>query len=216
MLLLLDLDNTLVDRDGAFERWAADFVAAQGGTAEDLDWLLSTDGHGYTHRAVLADGLIERLSMTASRDELVHTLLHDHVDAVRCYDVLLEHLRALHRDGHTLVVVTNGTVAQQTRKLQVSGLSEVVNRVVISEAVAAKKPSAGIFAAALDGFAGDRAPWMIGDHVRADILGGQQAGCRTGWVSHDRPWTGDEPPTLRARTTLEVLERISSREDASV
>ena len=46
MLLLLDLDNTLVDRYGAFAAWAEEFIAAHRGTSEDLGWLLETDGHG--------------------------------------------------------------------------------------------------------------------------------------------------------------------------
>lgn len=57
LLILLDLDNTLVDRDDAFARWAEQFVAEHGGGADVLDWLLSVDGHGYTHRAVLAEAV---------------------------------------------------------------------------------------------------------------------------------------------------------------
>ncbi|MGO2538001.1 MAG: HAD family hydrolase, partial [Brachybacterium tyrofermentans] len=122
MLLLLDLDNTLVDRDGAFAAWAEEFIAAQGGTKDDLRWLLETDGHGYTHRAILADGLLERLDLTSTRDELVQTLLHAHAGHVRCYDGLLEKLAELRDRGWTLIVVTNGLVAQQSRKMRVSGL----------------------------------------------------------------------------------------------
>ena len=139
MLLLLDLDNTLVDRDGAFAAWAEEFIAAHGGTRDDLRWLLETDGHGYTHRAILADGLLARLDLTTSRDELVQTLLHGHAGSVWCYDGLLEKLAGLRDRGWTLVVVTNGLVAQQSRKMQVSGLESRVDRVVISEAAAARR-----------------------------------------------------------------------------
>lgn len=148
LLILLDLDNTLVDRDGAFARWAEQFIAEHGGGTDVVDWLLSVDGHGYTHRAVLADGLLERLELTTSRDELVHALLHGYAPFVRCYDGVPERLRALRADGHALVLLTNGTVAQQTRKLAVTGLDALLHRAVISEAVGAKKPAAEIFAAA--------------------------------------------------------------------
>lgn len=209
MLLLLDLDNTLVDRDGAFAAWAQEFVAAHRGTGDDLRWLLETDGHGYTHRAVLADGLLERLELTTSRDELVQILLHGHAGAVRCYEGLLEKLSELRDHGWTLVVVTNGLVAQQTRKMQVSGLEDSVDRVVISEAVGAKKPAPEIFSAALDGFGDGAVPWMVGDRASADIQGGQAAGCRTGWVSHGQDWELDVLPTVQAPSTLEVLELIT-------
>lgn len=208
MLLLLDLDNTLVDRDGAFAAWAEGFVPAHGGTDEDLSWLLETDAHGYTHRAVLADGLLERLDLAMSRDDLVQILLHGHAGSVRCYDGVLEALDELRGRGWTLVVVTNGTVSQQSRKLQVSGLEGRVDRVVISEAVGVKKPAPEIFRAALEGFEADAVPWMVGDHAVADIQGGQAAGCLTGWVDHGQDWDLGAPPTVQARSTLEVLGRV--------
>lgn len=212
MLLLVDLDNTLVDRDGAFSTWAAEFVTAHGGSEEDLRWLLDTDDHGYAPRAILADGLLERLDLAATRDELIQTLLHGHAGSVRCYDGLLEKLAEMRAQGWTLVVLTNGLVDQQTRKVQVSGLEAHVDRVVISEAVGAKKPDAEIFTAALDGFPSDAAPWMVGDRASADIHGGQTAGCRTGWVSHGRAWEHGEPPTLQAPSTLDVLDLILTSE----
>lgn len=215
MLLLMDLDNTLVDRDGAFASWAGEFIAAHGGTRDDLHWLLETDGHGYTHRAILADGLLERLDLTATRDELIQTLLHGHAGSVQCYDGLLEKLAELRDRGWALVVVTNGLVAQQTRKMQVSGLESAVDRVVISEAVGAKKPAPEIFTAALDGFKSEGVPWMVGDRASADIQGGQAAGCRTGWVSHGQAWDLDALPTVQAPSTLEVLGLIMEWERAS-
>lgn len=210
LLLLLDLDNTLVDRDGAFARWAEQFVAENGGSTDVLDWLLSVDGHGYTHRAVLADGLLERLELTASRDDLVQMLLCDYAPYVRCYDGVPERLRALRADGHTLVLLTNGPVAQQTQKLVVTGLDAVLHRVVISEAVGAKKPAAEIFDAATAHVAPDRTGWMVGDHVEADMAGGRAAGLSTGWVSHGRTWPNTNTPTVSAATTTEVLDLIAA------
>lgn len=210
LLILLDLDNTLVDRDDAFARWAEQFIAVHGGGTDVLDWLLSVDGQGYTHRAVLADGLLERLELTTSRDELVRTLLHGYAPFVRCYDGVPERLRALRADGHTLVLLTNGSVAQQTQKLDVTGLDAVLDHAVISEAVGAKKPAAEIFAAATAHASPGRAGWMVGDHVEADMAGGRAAGLRTGWVNHGRAWPNADPPTLSAPSTAEVLDLIAA------
>ncbi|MGO2754184.1 MAG: HAD family hydrolase [Brachybacterium alimentarium] len=214
MLLLLDLDNTLIDRDDAFARWAAEFLDELGGGPEDLNWLLKADGHGYTHRAVLADGLRDRLGLTTSREDLVQTLLLGHAPFVRCYSGILDRLAGLRAAGTTLVVVTNGVIEQQTQKLQVTGLDAVVDRVIISEAIGVKKPDPTIFAAAIEGLARTEDPWMVGDHAEADISGGRAAGCRTGWVSHGRRWAGDEPPAVSATTTLDVLDRIEETERA--
>jgi FMN phosphatase YigB (HAD superfamily) len=37
-LLLVDLDNTLIDRAGAFARWAHEFVSVQHGSLVDVQW----------------------------------------------------------------------------------------------------------------------------------------------------------------------------------
>lgn len=46
VLVLLDLDNTLVDRRGAFTMWASDFVAGVDGDTTDLEWLITADQDG--------------------------------------------------------------------------------------------------------------------------------------------------------------------------
>jgi putative hydrolase of the HAD superfamily len=51
-LLLVDLDNTLVDRAGAFARWAREFASAHGGGAADVQWLVTADRDGLFPRAV--------------------------------------------------------------------------------------------------------------------------------------------------------------------
>ena len=42
-LLLLDLDNTLIDRAGAFKSWAESFLAEIGAPEYDVPWLLDVD-----------------------------------------------------------------------------------------------------------------------------------------------------------------------------
>jgi hypothetical protein len=48
-LLLVDPDNTLVDRAGAFGRWAREFVSARGGTLNG--WYPPDDPHESRVRA---------------------------------------------------------------------------------------------------------------------------------------------------------------------
>lgn len=214
MLLLLDLDNTLVDRDGAFSAWTHGYIAAHGGDNGDLRWLLAADGHGYTRRDVVADGLIDRLHLTADRPRVIADLMRGHVDRIRCYDGVPDALRALRAAGDELVVVTNGSVEQQTHKIRAAGLGQLVDRVVISESVGVKKPSSAFFDIALRGRASAQpTPWMIGDHAENDIDGGSRAGCRTGWVSHGGAWAEGPPPTVAAETTLGVLDAIAARRD---
>jgi hypothetical protein len=53
-LLLVDLDNTLIDRVGAVDRWAREFASARGGDAGDAKWLVAgllPDGNRPANRA---------------------------------------------------------------------------------------------------------------------------------------------------------------------
>ena len=54
---------------------------------------------------------------------------------IECYAGVFERLNELKRHGTTLVIVTNETVAQQTMKLQHTGLDSIVDATVISEGV---------------------------------------------------------------------------------
>ena len=71
-LLLLDLDNTLIDRDAAFRGAAAAFLADHGLPGTDLAWVMSVDASGYTARDLVAAAMAHRYSVptTAIRDLL--------------------------------------------------------------------------------------------------------------------------------------------------
>jgi HAD superfamily hydrolase (TIGR01549 family) len=211
MPVLLDLDNTLVDRDGAFSSWAERAVAGWGGDEGDVDWLLHADRSGLTPRVELARMIRGRLDPPSSTSALVDRLLYEHVAGIECYPGVIEELERMIRAGFSLVVVTNGESEQQRMKLRLTGLGSLVAGSIISAEVGAKKPDQRIFDAARavapdDGFA-----WMVGDHPTADIAGGRAAGCSTAWVGHDRTWSGPGAPDLAASRPRDVLGLVRER-----
>lgn len=208
MHLLLDLDNTLVDREQAFARWAEELVAQAGGGPADLAWLLRADADGLTPRRELAARIAERLLPDVARDDLEERLMMEHIEHVACSPAVLAHLRRLRGQGVRLTVLTNGTGRQQRAKLERTGLAALLDAVVISEEVGASKPDPAIFAAALAQAPSAPDTWMIGDHPEADIRGGAAAGLRTGWVSRGRPWPHAAPPTLQAPTLAALLDLL--------
>lgn len=208
MLLLLDLDNTLVDRELAFRAWAADFVAEIGGNSSDEEWLIVADANGYTPRETLAENIRSRFELAAPVVALVDRLLFDHVAAVACYPGVVDKLEEFRCAGDRLVIVTNGTTAQQTMKLRRAGLSDLVDDVIISESVGMRKPEPTIFRHAMRDHTDNTAVWMVGDNADADIRGAQKVGLLTGWVSHNLRWDGVESPTVSQPTTALVLEKI--------
>ncbi len=209
--VLLDLDGTLVDRRRAFENWARALLAELGAGESDLAWLLAADDNGYRPRHELAAAIRDRFRPVATVAEIEQRLQDEVVEGISCYPGVKGALRRLRAQGVELVVVTNGTVAQQTAKLERTGLAALLDAVTISEAIGVKKPEARIFALAL----GPRAPgdgtWMVGDHPWADMAGARAAGLLTAWVSHHQRWPHDWRPTLSAPSTAEVLMELSDR-----
>jgi putative hydrolase of the HAD superfamily len=189
-LLLVDLDNTLIDRAGAFDRWAREFVSARDGNAEDARWLVAADRDGFEPRERLAAMIGQRFGL-GTKDEtgLLAELRGGLVRQIVPDDAVIHALRHARAAGWLPFVVTNGTVAQQERKLRHTGLEREVAGWVISEGVGIRKPDPAIFrlAAARAGLPLDGA-WMIGDSAEADINGARNAGLRGIWLHRGRPW----------------------------
>ncbi len=78
-------------------------------------------------------------------------------------------------------IVSNGTVAAQTKKLDRSGIGKRMDGVFLSEALGAEKPSPAFFEKVFDAIGPvDRSEVMIvGDSLTSDIRGGITAGIRT-------------------------------------
>jgi putative hydrolase of the HAD superfamily len=188
-LLLVDLDNTLVDRAGAFARWAREF-ASQGGGAADVQWLVTADRDGLEPREQLAAIISERFGLDQrAQDGLLAELRGGLVRQIIPDSAVASALRDARAGGWVPFVVTNGTVAQQERKLRLTGLDREVAGWVISEGAGIRKPDPGIFqfAAARAGQSLNGA-WMIGDSAEADIGGARNAGLRGVWLHRGRPW----------------------------
>jgi putative hydrolase of the HAD superfamily len=189
-LLLVDLDNTLIDRAGAFDRWAQEFASARGGSLADTQWLVAADRDGLEPREKLAAMIGERFGLghrgeagllAELRGGLVRQILPDSAVAMA--------LREARAAGWVPFVVTNGTVRQQERKLRQTGLDREVAGWVISEGAGIRKPDPQIFQLAADraGQSLNRA-WMIGDSAEADIGGARSAGLPGVWLHRGRPW----------------------------
>jgi len=210
MLLLVDLDNTLVDRASAFNLWATDFVRSLGGSGSETAWLIAADRDGYEPRESLARAITERFETDLGVEALVETLLYDHVGLMTIDPETTQALRSARNSGWRIGVVTNGTPAQQSLKIQKVGLEPYIDAVVISGAERVKKPDPAIFHLAARRLGAEPAGgWMVGDHPTADIAGGRAAGLKTGWVSRGKEWPAEmAAPDLSAGTAAEVIDAV--------
>ena len=88
------------------------------------------------------------------------------------------------RGKYRLFLASNGTASVQHSRLTSAGLYPYFEKVFVSQALGANKPSRAFFdacAAQIPGF-DPRKALMVGDSLTSDILGGINAGMKTCWV----------------------------------
>jgi putative hydrolase of the HAD superfamily len=205
--LLLSLDNTLIDREGAFRAWGRDFLEQVGAPDYDLDWLLSVDADGMMPTWDLADAVQERYRLRIPSIDLVEIVREGLLDRMRL-DPLVACALAIAEDaGWVPVVVTNGEMRLQEEKLRRTGLDRYLAAWVISEEAGVRKPNPRIFA-----LAAERArvrlsgAWVIGDAPEADIGGAEAIGAPSIWLRRGRTWPESRfSPTRTVDTAIEAL-----------
>ena len=188
-LLFLSLDNTLLDRAGAFRAWGRSFLAQVGAPDYDLDWLDSADADGLTSCWDLADAIRDRYELQVPSIDLLEEL-HEGPLAHERLDPLVACALQIATDaGWTPLVVTNGPQEQQETRIRRTGLDRYVADWVISEQAGVSKPNPRIFAMAaqrvrmrLGG------AWVVGDSPEADIGGAAAMGLPSVWLHRGREW----------------------------
>lgn len=188
-LLLLALDNTLIDRVGAFRVWAQEFLDRLGAPAYDVDWLLDVDADGLTSRWDVAEAIRDRYALRIPAIDLVEEIREGMVAQVRLDPMVAAALRIADDAGWVPVIVTNGETRVQEQIIRRTGLDRYVADWVISEAVDVRKPSPRIFEIAAERVRMRlRGAWMIGDSPEADIGGAATVGIPSVWLHRGRRW----------------------------
>lgn len=218
--VLFDLDNTLIDRDAAFERWLEDRIASarpalgQRLRSDLVRQAQALDASGYAPREPLCTWLAEQgladdpdAAWQALRDGIGHF-----VEPAPTARALIERLAA---HGIAVAIVSNGSADNQRRKLAAAALADCVppSRVLISGELGVAKPEQAIFALALErcgGIAPARAVF-VGDHPQHDMAGAGAAGLRTLWLARDRTWCTTCPPPDDSVSSLDACARWLER-----
>lgn len=210
-LLMIDLDNTLIDRDAAFRTGVAEFLAAHRLPATDVDWIMSVDASGYASREVVSQAIIDRYGNGLEQDHVIDFLRRGAREHARVTPETEAALRDARASGNLVVIVTNGAVPQQTGKITASGLDLLVDGWVVSEGVGSRKPEPGIFHAAAESAGVSLyGAWMIGDRDDADILGAHRLGLKSAWLHLGRNWSQQSyTPTFIADTVAAAIKHAS-------
>ncbi len=197
--LLFDLDNTLLDRDDAFRRWADSFVATHFPSDRALQWaaverIISIDNDGYCPRIDLFRQIRALYPcVEPSVENLVDAFYSQFPTHMRLADDARHLLDGLHDIGLPFGIVTNGSPTQ-LQKIGVLGLDVRTSCIFVSELYGCRKPEAAIFLAAADclGMAPE-AVLFVGDNPEADIWGAHRVGMKTAWLHRSQPWPSTLP-----------------------
>nr|WP_246211763.1 HAD-IA family hydrolase [Phytoactinopolyspora alkaliphila] len=216
-MLLLDLDDTVLDRSAVVRRWARRFFGAEI-SPPDLGRLLDMDAGAKIEHDEMARQLKERYPVASSVDDVSVALGEALRGGLEIDATVWTSLTTARERGWSTVIVTNGAVDTQERKIRASGLDRVVDAWVVSEAAGVWKPDPVIFQEAAER-AGQPLTrgWMVGDNPHSDIAGACNAGIPSVWLHHGRTWPAelDFAPTGTAGHCAEAIMAIVGERPAS-
>jgi putative hydrolase of the HAD superfamily len=206
--MLLDLDDTVLDRTGAFRAWARNFLSTVG-APDDLDWLLSVDADGLTNCWDVADAVKERYDLRTPSVDIVDAIREGVLSRVRLNPLEACALQIAKGAGWVPVVVTNGGARQQDMMIRRTGLDRYVADWVISEEVGVSKPNPRIFALAAQRMRMRLAgAWVVGDSPETDIGAAAAMGLPSVWVDRGRSWV--ESRFAPTRTAPSLIPAVAS------
>jgi putative hydrolase of the HAD superfamily len=221
--VLLDLDETLLDRTASLRAFLADqherFAARLGGASREL-WcrrFVELDARGMVHKSIVYPALLAEFGGNhGAADALLADYRERCCRHARAFAGTTETLQALRDRGTRLAIVTNGETAFQHRHITALGLQKLVDAVLISETEGLRKPEKALFWRAAGRLGTDPADCLfVGDSPTADILGAHAAGMQTAWFTRNDPWPADLPPmpgiAIRSLPEILAIERQPMR-----
>ncbi len=196
--LLIDADDTLWENNVYFERAIARFISFLNHhefSPEQVREVLNDverecivkHGYGLHSFAHALVDTFERLSVQPITPEL-HAQIHGFAHTISSHPLELlpevpETLQYL-AGQHHLILVTKGAIAEQTSKVERSGLNEYFAAV---EIVAEKDPAAYQRVVGKYNLAHD-STWMVGNSPKSDINPALAAGLHAVFVPHGDTW----------------------------
>jgi putative hydrolase of the HAD superfamily len=196
--LLIDADDTLWENNIYFERAIAQFISflnhreyAPGQVREILNDVerenIVTHGYGLHSFAHALVGCFERLSTEPVTPELhtriqgfAHTIADHPVEILPDVPDTLQHLSSRHH----LILMTKGAFAEQTGKIERSGLKSYFDAI---EIVPEKDEAIYRTIAAKYELVPD-STWMVGNSPKSDINPALAAGLNAVFVPHGQTW----------------------------
>ncbi len=213
--LLIDLDDTLCENNIYFERAIAQFISFLNHKEMSLEQVRevinhtereSILSHGYGLHS-FAHSLVrtfEKLSVepiTPALHETIRGFAHQIADHPLEIITDVPETLAYLAERHHLILMTKGSLTEQSAKIEGSGLKEFF---VAVEIVAEKNPAA--YRQIVDKYALlPEVTWMIGNSPRSDINPALAAGLHAVFVPHDQTWVLEHEELVPAPSPAQKL-----------
>ncbi len=219
---MFDIDNTLLDFDNSsklalkstFEKYDVKFDDTVYNTYKKYNhavWTQFENGQidTKTLRVKRFDDTFKALNISpASPAQFNKLYLNNLVEEGIVYTgvrSMLENLRSRYR----ISAITNGLKEVQRPRLEFLNMTHYFDQIVVSDEIGYAKPDQNFFDFAFMPFANEYKNGevlVVGDSLKSDILGGNNYGMKTCWISHDRQNNDDIIPNFE----LSHIEQFSS------
>ncbi len=214
--LLIDADDTLWENNIYFERAIANFISFlehKELSSQEVRAVLNevergcivTHGYGINSFAEALAQTFERLSVEPLTPAL-HETIHGFARAIAEHPVEIiaevqETLEYLHKRHH-LILVTKGNFAEQTGKIERSGLKQYFSAVEV-----VPEKNAATYEGILQKYGlANSSTWMVGNSPRSDINPALAAGLNAIFVPHAQTWVLEHEEIERELGTGILLE----------
>ena len=223
--VLFDLDNTLADRDYAFEYAYKRFYELTPAVHTKVSWeqalaffwsLTPSPFHVGAPEDAHPKICSRFPGVTSSAEEHRKFFYEQVVAGFHLYDGTLELLKELTSRDVRWGVITNGGQVQR-RKLTTSGIDKLAPFVIVSEEFGADKPDALIFGEGLIRLQIPRSEVnrvvFTGDNPYTDVAGAHSVGMATVWMQGRHEYPHDAPlPDYTVRSVLELTQFLITEE----
>lgn len=220
--VIFDLDNTLINRNAAFQVFSDRFVDQFIDYKDDdelraaaIEFMRVADRNGYRSKWELFEEIRTSLAMK-NRETTTEELMQywkSFLDCTVLMDGALEVLDELKKKNCKLGMITNGSVYAQNSKIDKVNIRRYFDAIVVSDEVGVKKPDKQIFDIALSRLGvKPETCWFIGDNPLLDIEGARAAGINAIWMEGFMVWDNSiEEPKFKIKHLSELIHVVEGK-----
>lgn len=192
--IIFDLDNTLINRQkAAYERMK--YFIREIEEFKDLDEMeiesiaqhfVLIDENGSCNKTYMFARIKELYGLKINAEELGKRWNQDNATITYVYDDALETLTYLKEKGYKLAIITNGDAYLQYQKAVNSGLSHLMDEIIVAGKYKISKPDKRIYEVALEKLGSKPEECVfVGDTFHTDIIGAYRANIKPIWFVSD-------------------------------